>query len=218
MAARRAKTLHALRLAMPLRSLRAVARALLDGESMVPSLLPRWLSRACAAALIAAPLAAGCSPPTDPNGPWRPREPEPIVVAFDGKVLGADGVPTEQRLAENVHLTVAPTVVTSGGETLVGVEVSVQLAPGWYMDERGLRFEQNSEVHVEGPFRREGGKIIVYATRVGRGTQVVQLRDEKGQPLWPAQGAGATGTSPAPDTSAAPGTSSSPWPIKPTPK
>lgn len=159
-------------------------------------------------ALFLVPLLAACSPPSDPNGPWRPPEPEPIRLAFDGKVLGADGVPLEQRVAENVHLSVTPTVVTSGGQTLVGIEVAVNLAPGWYLDQRGLHFERNSEVHVEGPYRREGGKIVVLATRVSQGTQVVELRDEQGNPLWPV-------TPPA--DSAAPSTSTT-WPIKPTPK
>jgi hypothetical protein len=147
------------------------------------AMLRQWLSAAVLAAAI-----TGCSPP-GAEAPWRAPEPEPIRLAFDGKILGADDVAPEQRLGENVHLTVAPTVVTSGGETLVGVEVSVHLAPGWYLDERGLRFERNSELHVEGPFRREGNKITVYATRVGKGTQVVELRDEKGRPLWPERGA-----------------------------
>lgn len=147
-------------------------------------MIRQWLC----AALIAAPLATGCSPPTDPDVPWHAPRPEPVHLAFDGRILGADGVPPEQRLAENVQLTVTPTVVTSGGETLVGVEVAVQLAPGWYLDERGLRFERNAELHVEGPYRWEGGKITVYATRVGKGAQVVELRDEKGQPLWPERG------------------------------
>ncbi len=158
------------------------------------------------AALLGLPLVIGCSPPpSDPNGPWRPPEPEPVRLAFDGTILGADGVPPERRLAEDVHLTVTPTVVTSGGETLVGVEVSVQLAPGWYLDERGLRFEHDNEVHVEGAYRREGGKIIVLATRIAKkGTPVVELRDEKGNPLWPVTPPSASG-----DTTG---------PIKPTPK
>ena len=177
---------------------------------MSPSLLRRWLSPACAAALLLVPLAAGCAPPSDPNGPWRPPEPEATRLAFDGKILSANNVPPSQRLAENVRLSVTPTVVTRGGETLVGVEVSVQLAPGWYMDERGLHFERNSEVHVEGPYQREGGKIIVYATRVSKGTQVVELRDEKGRPLWPEQGA-------TPPT-AVPGEAAPPGPTQPTPK
>lgn len=173
---------------------------------MRSSLFRRWLHSARVGALCLVPLFLGCSPPSDPRGPWRPPEPEPTRLAFDGKILGADGIPPEQRLAENVHLSVTPTIVTSGGETLVGVEVAVQLAPGWYLDQRGLHFERDSEVHVEGPYRREGGKIIVIATRVSKGTQVVELRDESGKPLWPE-------TPPA--GSASP---SSPGPIKPTPK
>ncbi len=158
------------------------------------------------AGVALAQLVVGCSPPVDPAGPWRPPEPEPIRLAFDGTVLGADGVPPEQRVAEDVHVTVTPTLVTSGGETLVGVEVAVQLAPGWFLDERGLRFERNNEVHVEGAYRREGGKIIVLATRVGKkGTPVVELRDEQGKPLWP-------------ESPAAAPSGTAPGPIKPTPK
>ena len=174
---------------------------------MRTSLFRRWRDSAWVGALCLVPLVAACSPPSDPRGPWRPPQPEPTRLAFDGKVLGADGIPPEQRLAENVHLSVTPTIVTSGGETLVGIEVAVQLAPGWYLDQRGLHFERNTEVHVEGPYRREGGKIIVIATRVSKGTQVVELRDESGKPLWP--------EAPPPDGSAAP---TSTWPIKPTPK
>lgn len=172
---------------------------------MRSSLFRRWRVSAWAGALSLFPLVAACSPPSDPRDPWRPPEPEPIRLAFDGKILGADGVPPEQRVAENVHVSVTPTVVTSGGQTLVGVEIAVNLAPGWYLDQRGLHFERDSEVHVEGPYRREGGKIIVVATRVSQGTQVVELRDEQGNPLWPVT---------APEGSAAPSTG----PIKPTPK
>jgi hypothetical protein len=175
---------------------------------MSPSLFRGW--RASGgwqfAAILAAPLVFGCSPPSDPAGPWRPPEPEPIRLAFDGTVLGADGVPPEQRLAEDIHVTMTPTLVTAGGETLVGAEVAVQLAPGWFLDERGLRFERNNELHVEGAYRREGGKIVVIASRVGKkGTPVVELRDEQGKPLWP-------------ETPEAAPSGSSTWPIEPTPK
>lgn len=159
-----------------------------------------WLSPAAVGAAVLWSMAA-CVPATDPEGPWRPREPEPIIVAFDGKVLGADNVPPEQKLAETVHISVAPTKVGGEGGISLGGAISVQLAPGWYLDQRGLGFTKNSEIHVEGPYLREGGKLLVIATRVSKGGEVIELRDAQGRPLWPTDGSSAPS-----------------GPIKPTPK
>jgi hypothetical protein len=130
---------------------------------------PKLPMRGLVVALAVAAALAACA--AAPPGP--PAGTPPFVRTVDGQVLGVDGVPPERRLAENLRLT-----LRSGSEPVV-----VELAPGWYLEQRGLRFERNQSIAVDGTVDRERNLIV--ARRVRANSVSVELRDDAGKALWP---------------------------------
>lgn len=100
------------------------------------------IPRACWAVLLGAIcLACGSSNSDAPlRSPTLDYRPPPPVTA-DGEVVGADGVPPGDKLEEG-----------PGGGTKPG------LAPGWKVDERGLRYD---------PKERTGGAVDVRNEEAG---------------------------------------------------
>jgi hypothetical protein len=62
--------------------------------------------------------------------------------------------------------------------------VRLVLAPGWYLDEQGLRFTPNESLRVEGTRGNEDGPTLIVVHRLQRGDRSYLLRDEREQPLW----------------------------------
>ena len=94
---------------------------------------------------------------------------------LSGRVTRIDRGPDDE-LAQNVRVTLS---------TADGGLVSVDLAPGWVLDERGISLQPEDQVQIEA--RRVGERLE--ATRVRSGTpnkpgSIVELRDSEGQPLW----------------------------------
>jgi hypothetical protein len=124
--------------------------------------------------LIAA--CSACSPPPR----WVPNEPSaadrrdaPVYTA-DGRVLGVEHMNPDEPTAF-VRLT-----LDLRGQSPVHVE----LAPGWYLDERGLAFRPNERVVVEGKKVTRAGAAWIVARRVRRDGATFDLRDEDYRPLW----------------------------------
>jgi hypothetical protein len=93
-------------------------------------------------------------------------------------VLGTDsGNPPSAET--NVRLTIQP----EGRAAVV-----VELAPGWYLDRRGLRFSEQDRLQVDVYRDGQEGDAPFVATRVRRGDRVVDLRDESGKPSWSSPG------------------------------
>jgi len=140
-------------------------------------------SAAIAVAICVLVHAASCNtaPPTPivVDGTERPiprRAADPLVVAADGEVIGADRIPASDRLTANVVLTLRD----DEREPL-----AIELAPGWYLEERGLRFRPGERVEVLGtpaPITPGRRTLRVWQIRTPEGD--VQLRDESGRPLW----------------------------------
>jgi hypothetical protein len=82
-------------------------------------------------------------------------------------VLGVErGSPTDP--ATHVHLVL---------QQSSGTPLRVDLGPGWYLDEHGLRFSKDDQVEVEGRReRRESGEVVV-ARRVRKDGKTVDLNE-----------------------------------------
>ncbi len=113
---------------------------------------------------------AACGPPLSPL-------PGGAAARSDltGRVTRIERGP-EAELAQNVRVT-----LSTGDGSLV----SVDLAPGWVLDERGVKLHPKDQLQIEA--RRVGTRLE--ATRVrwgtpGRPGPTVELRDAEGQPLW----------------------------------
>lgn len=116
---------------------------------------------------IALLLGACGSPQASPGGARALPPPQTI----DGEVIRVTSDSSQDALASGVHLVVQP----EGRHP-----VRVALAPGWYLDEHGLRFEPGDRVHAAGA---PSGDVFV-ASDVSKGKQSVRLRDASGRPLW----------------------------------
>ena len=124
-------------------------------------------------AILTVCLAAACGPPTLQGSPADPaRSP----AAIEGEVLGVDRVAPVDHLASGVQLRIQP----GSSEAVV-----IDLAPDWYLTKRGISFAKSERVRVEGSRVEQRGTIVIYATRVRKGDQTVELRDpSSGKPLW----------------------------------
>lgn len=103
-------------------------------------------------------------------GPETHRFDPGAVETVDGRVLGVDRAPPSDTLATGVRLKL-------GGDD---GPVSVDLAPGWYLDQKGLHFATNERVRIRGS--RVHNAIV--AQEITAGGRVIQLRDSQGRPLW----------------------------------
>jgi hypothetical protein len=62
--------------------------------------------------------------------------------------------------------------------------IRLVLAPGWYLDEQGLRLAPNDSLRVEGRHTQEGGAPAFVVRRLERGERAYELRDAREQPKW----------------------------------
>ena len=120
------------------------------------------------ALLLLVASAGACGPPRPPF-PVPPQYRQTV----DGPVVGVDRRSLDEQLAQGLRVTLQPT-----GRPLVVVD----LAPGWYLDQHGLRFSERDRLTVEGTIAPDDG--VLRAQRVSKGTVSVRLRDELGHPYW----------------------------------
>jgi len=128
---------------------------------------------ALATALSVVELDAACS--SIAPAAVQPR----ATLSVDGTVVGVDRRSASEQLSGGLRVTLQP----EGRPTVL-----VELAPGWFLDQQGLRFSERDRLTVEGTSRP--GDPMVFATRVTKGTKRFTLRDEDGRPLWGSPDAG----------------------------
>jgi len=64
-------------------------------------------------------------------------------------------------------------------------EIPVSLGPSWYLDKQDVKIAQNDKIEVKGSrVTLRGGKPILLAAEVKKGTALLKLRDENGVPAW----------------------------------
>jgi hypothetical protein len=115
-----------------------------------------------------------CGPARAPSPPQGP----PLTIA--GTIVGVDNTSPNDQLARGLRVT-----MQAEGER----KVLIDLAPGWYLNQRGLHFSERDRLRVEG--RLSAGDPVIAASRVTKGTTSVALRDTAGHPLWHLADAGA---------------------------
>jgi hypothetical protein len=77
------------------------------------------------------------------------------LVTVDGEMMGVDRASPGDKLATGVRISIG----TDRRDPL-----QIQLAPGWYLDERGLKLAEREQIHVLGMPIRTGS-----TTRSGMG-------------------------------------------------
>lgn len=67
--------------------------------------------------------------------------------------------------------------------------LSVRLGPARYLEEHGMRIAAHDQLEVRGSRVTVAGETFIIAGRVKKGEQTLELRDERGIPLWRRAGA-----------------------------
>ncbi len=62
--------------------------------------------------------------------------------------------------------------------------IPVHLGPSWYVDEQDVQIEKGDKIKVIGSRVTFEGKAIIIAKTIEFGKETLNLRDEKGVPLW----------------------------------
>ncbi len=96
------------------------------------------------------------------------------VETVSGQVAEVEQTVSGKAMGRGVHL-----VLTAGQET-----VSVHLGPSWFMTEQALKIEKGDKITVTGSRVEYNGKPAIIASEVGKGGEVLKLRDATGVPLW----------------------------------
>src|SRR3990167_7215167 len=114
------------------------------------------------------------------SGGWGPGTPysklyDPKTIeTISGEVQSVERFGPRKGMAYGVHAT-----VKTDKET-----ISVQLGPGWYVENQDVKIEPKDKVEVKGPRITFGGKPAIIAAEVKKGDQVLKLRDDNGFPMW----------------------------------
>jgi hypothetical protein len=127
-------------------------------------------------------LTPGCT--VTQRGVEGPQPGSNNTVHVEGTVSHLDEVPLpEQRLRQVAVVTLHAS----------GAPVRVELAPGWFLAEHGLKYTPEATLSIRGERVEEGGESRVIASEVSQGKLRLRLRDEHGHPIWedtPSKGSG----------------------------
>lgn len=132
-------------------------------------LVPRVLSMLLLAVLNGCSSVAGTAVP-----PPRVDPRTESMITMEGIVSSVERPRPEDSQAY-VHLVVTPAD---------GVPIRLVLAPGWYLDEQGIRLEPRQTVQVSGKRVVKDGQSGIVVQRLRRGDESYILRDEHEQPKW----------------------------------
>jgi hypothetical protein len=66
--------------------------------------------------------------------------------------------------------------------------IPVHLGPEWYVNQQGLKLVAGDQVEVRGSRVSVEGKPSIVANYVKKNQRVLNLRDDRGLPLWAGQG------------------------------
>jgi hypothetical protein len=124
--------------------------------------------------LLAVALWVGACTVTE-RGVEAPTSRVDDMVRVEGTVSRVDPLPSpDERLRQVAVITLHSS----------GKPIRVELAPGWYLDEQGLKYTAEQKLYVLGERVEQNGEARLVAREVGQGRLRLRLRDERGRPLW----------------------------------
>ena len=114
-------------------------------------------------------LASQAAPPLDVSQAGGSQ------ISAQGTVLSVER-PRPEDTQSFVHLVIAP-----GDQK----PIRLALAPGWYLERQGIRFEPHENVRFEGrTVSHDGEETRVEVRRIEQGDRSYILRDEQNRPAW----------------------------------
>jgi hypothetical protein len=114
-----------------------------------------------------------------PRG-WGPGNQYCLVYKPDttetisGEVISVEKTVPRKGMFYGVHLMVQTAEKT----------VSVNLGPGWYIENQGIIIEPEDKLEITGSRVTFDGEEAIIASEVKKGDEVLKLRDENGIPAW----------------------------------
>ncbi len=96
------------------------------------------------------------------------------VETISGKVIGVDTFMPMGGMSHGMHLQ-----LQTGNQT-----VDVHLGPSWYLEKQKIEIKPNETIEVKGSRITFAGKPAIIASQVKKGNEILNLRDEKGFPVW----------------------------------
>lgn len=103
-----------------------------------------------------------------------PLAPGPVAAGVEGIVSSVER-PRPEDAQAYVHVVITPRERQP---------IKLVLAPGWYLDRQGIRFEARESVRVEGREVLENGEPRIVVRRLHQGDRSYLLRDDNEQPVW----------------------------------
>lgn len=97
------------------------------------------------------------------------------IVEIKGTVVSVDKITPETGMSAGIHLMV---------KTEKNESISVHLGPAWYLDNQEIQFVAGDAVGVKGSKVTYQNAPAIIAMTVGKGDQVLTLRDKNGNPGW----------------------------------
>ncbi len=96
------------------------------------------------------------------------------TVTIRGEVISVEKTIPRKGMFYGVHL-----MVKTGENT-----VSVNLGPGWYIEDQGITFEPEDKLEITGSKVTFDEEQVIIASEVKKGDEVLELRDGNGIPAW----------------------------------
>jgi len=136
--------------------------------------LNKWSAFIIAALIVFLAVGVSGAQPRG-NAGEKPFQYDPATVeTVRGLVVAAPQPTPKGGMPERAQFT-----LKTDRETL-----TVYLGPGWFVEQQGLKIASLDQVQVTGSRIMVQGKAALLAGEIRKGNQVLQLRNEQGQPLW----------------------------------
>jgi len=112
--------------------------------------------------------------------PLPPQAPLQGQPSASGSMVTEGVISSVERPRPDDAQTFVHVVVTPAGKQ----PIRLVLAPGWYLDEQGIRFEPQQTLWVQGRHTLENGAPTIVVRSIRQGERSYVLRDEHEQPAW----------------------------------
>jgi hypothetical protein len=112
-----------------------------------------------------------CNNTNNYNNMFDPK----TIEEFKGSVVSVENITPEKGMSTGVHLKVK----NEKNET-----VSVHLGPSWYIDNQDIQFAKGDAISVKGSRVTYNNAPAVIAQSIGKGDDMLLLRDAQGMPNW----------------------------------
>ena len=131
---------------------------------------------ACASETVAQGMRQGRMGGWGRQGSYQRLYDPDAVKTISGEVVKVEYFVPNKGMGQGVHIR-----LKTDRETL-----PVHLGPRWFLDNQDVLIEKGDQLKVKGALITFEDKPAVIATRIEKGGDILQLRDDDGFPVWAA--------------------------------